>query len=148
MWYYADNYVSSIFLSIFSISSFNFTFDTITILSHHTKRHARGPPDALLGRQTRAPSRERAAGIHWLPPSDELVAAIELDLDGAADFEGADGGPDAPLAVQDPIVQALLCGRLEESEEVARGQVGGEGEAGAGDRLVDEEAADRGREHA
>ncbi len=50
--------------------------------------------------------------------------------------------------MQDPVVQALLCGGLEELEEIAGGQVGGQGQAGAGNRFVDEEAPDGGGEEA
>jgi len=48
--------------------------------------------------------------------------------------------------VQDPILQTLLRGCFEELEEVARCKIGHEGHAGAGDGLVDEEAADGGGE--
>ena len=111
---------------------------------------AGGPPQPLLRPPTPAPhgSSSGATCVHWLPSPDELIAPVQLHFDRTADPQSAHRGPDAPLTVQNPVVQALLCGRLEQLQKVAGGQVRDEGQAGTGDGLVDEEAPDRGREHA
>ena len=94
------------------------------------------------------PRHRRRRNIHRLPPPHELIPAIDLDLDGAADLQGAHGRPHAPLPPQDPMVQTLLCRHVEQLDEVGGADVRHEGQAGAGDVLVDEEAAERGRERA
>lgn len=104
-------------------------------------------PSPFHGRQ--APDRRGGGGgVERLAAAHDLITFIQLDLDGAADLEGADGGPHAALTVQDPILDALLRGGFEQFPEIARAQVRHERQAGAGHVLVDQEAAHGGREEA
>lgn len=72
----------------------------------------------------------------------DLIRPVQLVLDGAPDAQRGDGGPDAPLAAQDPVVDRLARGRLEQPHKVARRHLGHERHGRGGDLLVDEEAAD------
>ena len=113
-----------------------------------TLPNASSPPNPLLRSLTRASHGSRAARIHRLPPSHELIAPVQFHLDRAPDLQRADGRPDAALAVQDPVIQALLRRRFEQFQKVAGRQVRHERQAGAGDRLVDQEPSDGCGEHA
>lgn len=84
-----------------------------------------------------------------LEPARALIGRLDLVFDHAPDAEGAHGGPDAPLAPQDPVVEGVARGRLEQADEVFRRDGRDEHHAGAVvDLLVDEEAADARRQEA
>lgn len=78
--------------------------------------------------------------------SRELVPAIELDLDGAADLQRRNSRPDAALTLADPVVNSVLCGILQKPEEVGGRELGDDGQTCAGDIFVEQEAADGGAE--
>lgn len=92
----------------------------LTVLLHpHTRRPSMLPP--LSGRQ--APQGRRRSRIQRLPSPHNLIALIQLNLDGTAHLESPDRRPHATLAVQDPVLEAFLCGGLEQFPEIARTQV-------------------------
>ena len=75
--------------------------------------HSGGGSSARLAPQPAGLERARA-----------LVRALDLVLNGAANFEGADGRPDGALAAEDPVVECLARRGLEEAEEVAGRDLG------------------------
>lgn len=74
--------------------------------------------------------------IHRLPPAHKLIPAIELDLNRTAHLQRADRRPNAPLAPENPILQALPRRILEQPPKIPRRQLRHERQTGAGHILI------------
>lgn len=106
------------------------------------------PNTAIIPRLDR--NLQRATRILWsathriqrLPSPHQLIAPIQLHLDGAPHPQQTYIRPHAPLPLTDPVLQPLPRGRLQQSQEIRGPQVRHEGQACAGHGLVEQEPAD------
>lgn len=88
------------------------------------------------------PRPRRTPRIKRFPPPHKLIIPIQLHLNRTPHLERANSRPYTSLPAQNPVLQALLRGRLQQLQEIAGAEVRNEGHARSGDALVDEEAAD------
>lgn len=80
--------------------------------------------------------------IKGLPPSHELVAAVELHFDGTSYFQGTHGGPHTPLAMENPIFNASLGRSFQKFPEITGAEVRDKGQVGSRNGFIDKQPPD------
>lgn len=87
-------------------------------------------------------------GLARTASSNGLERLVEGYFNRTADLQGADSRPDPPLALENPICQALLAGCLEKLREILQGEIGDHGEVSTRDGLFDQKPAESLRQEA
>lgn len=85
--------------------------------------------------------------IARLETTRDLISSVKLCFHSATDLEGRNGRPDAPLALENPVLKGFFGWHFHQAHKVAGCDFGNERHASTGNSFIDQKAADaRGKE--